>query len=148
MVAKRCLYALDMGKAIERVCDGCHCCASLHQTPSAHIEQSTASPPDSVGQSFAAELIKLSRQLILVLQDCNVLHFLSTSGIEDERHQTLQDDLIQLWIQMRPMDGPPAVICTDPTPGFKALIYDNPLHHHLRQDPQQEFRSGKFSTRT
>ena len=31
---------------------------------------------------------------------------------------------------MRPMDGPPAIIRTDPAPGFKALVNDTSLHQH------------------
>ena len=119
MVVKRYLYALDMDKAIARVCDGCHSCAALRQTPIARIEQSTAPPPDAVGQSFAANLIKRSRQLILVLRE-TVTSYTSSLLVEDERHQTLRDALIPLCIQMRPMNGPPAVIPTDPAPGFRA----------------------------
>ena len=86
-------------------------------------------PPEAVGQSFAADLIKRSRQFILVLRE-TVTSYTSSLLVEDERHQTLRDALIQLCIQMRPMDGPPAVIRTDPTPGFRALINDKLLHHH------------------
>ena len=84
-----------------------HSCAALRQTPIARIEQSTAPPPEAVGQYFAADLIKCSRQLILVLRE-TVTSFTSSLLVEDERHQTLGDALIQLCIQMRPMDGPPS----------------------------------------
>ena len=69
VVVKRYLYALDMDKTIARVCYGCQSCAALRQTPIARIEQSTAPPNEAVGQSFAAVLIKRSRQLILVLRE-------------------------------------------------------------------------------
>ena len=118
-----------MDKAIARVCDGFHSCAALRQTPIARIKQSTAPLPEAVGQSYAADLIKRSRQFILVLRE-TVTSYTSSLLVEDERHQTLQDALIQLCIQRRPMDGPPAVIRTDPAPGFRALINDNLLHHH------------------
>ena len=54
----------------------------------------------------------------------------STLLLENERHRTLQDALIQLYIRKRPMDGPPAVICTDNPPGFKALVHDKLLHQY------------------
>ena len=47
--------------------------------------------------------------------------FTVTTLLEDERHHTLRDAIIRLCIQMRPVDGPPAVVYTDPTQGFKAL---------------------------
>ena len=31
---------------------------------------------------------------------------------------------------MRPLDGPLAIICTDPAPGFKAPVNDQLLHQH------------------
>ena len=84
-----------------------HSCAAPRQTPIARIEQSTAPPPETVGQYFAADLIKRSRQLILVLRE-TVTSYTSSLLLEDERHQTLRDAIIQLCIQMRPMDGPPS----------------------------------------
>ncbi|KAJ8349524.1 hypothetical protein SKAU_G00246540 [Synaphobranchus kaupii] len=128
-VIKRYLYALDLDKAVERVSDGCHSCAALRRSPGAKVEQSTPPPPDAVGVSFAADVLKRSRQVILVLRE-TVTSFTSTLLISDERHETLRDALIQLCIQMRPMDGPLAVVRTDPAPGFKALVGDGFLHQH------------------
>ena len=42
----------------------------------------------------------------------------------DERRDTMRDSLINLCIGLRPLDGPPAVILTDPAPGFAALAND------------------------
>ena len=129
MVTKRYLFALDMDKAIERVVKSCTSCAALSQTPLARIEQSSCDPPDAVGISFAADVLKRSRQLILVLRE-SVTSYTSTMVIEDERHHTLRDALVRLCIQLRPLDGPPAVIRTDPAPGFKSLVNDQLLQHH------------------
>ena len=126
---KRYLYALDIDKAIDRVTQGCHQCAALRQTPKACEEQTTSLPPEAVGVSFAADVIKRSKQLILVLREC-VTSFTATTLLEDERHHTLRDAIIRLCIQMRPLDGPPAVVRTDPAPGFKALTEDQQLKHH------------------
>ncbi|XP_044183898.1 uncharacterized protein LOC122964389 [Acropora millepora] len=77
MVTKRYLFALDMDKAIERVVRSCTSCAALSHTPQARIEQSSCEPPDAVGISFAADVLKRSRQLILVLRE-SVTSYTST----------------------------------------------------------------------
>ena len=118
-----------MDKAIEHVVRSCSSCAALSQTPQARIEQSSCEPPDAVGIFFAAHVLKRSRHLILVLRE-SVTSYTSTMVIEDERHHTLRDALVRLFIQLRPLDGPPAVIRTDPAPGFKSLVNDQYLQHH------------------
>ena len=126
LVVKRYLYALDLDKAVSRVSDGCHFCAAIRNSPVARIDQSTSSPPDAIGRSFAADVIKRSRQLIFVLRE-TVTSYTSSVSLQDERHQTLRDAIIKLCLEMRPMDGPPAVIRTDPAPGFRALVNDTLL---------------------
>ena len=37
---------------------------------------------------------------------------------------------VTIYVQMRPLDGPPAVVRTDPAPDFKALTDDQQLKHH------------------
>ena len=125
MVAKRYLYARDLDKAVSRVSDGCHSCAAIRSSPTVRIGQSTSPPPDANGRSFAADVIKRSRQLIFVLCE-TVTSYTSSVSLEDERHQTLRDAIVKLCLELRPMDGPPTVIRTDPAPDFKALV-DEPL---------------------
>ena len=129
MVVKRYLYALDLDKAVSRVSDGCHSCAAIRSSPTARIDQSTSPPPDAIGRSFAADVIKRSRQLIFVLRE-TVTSYTSSVSLEDERHQTLRDANVKLCLELRPMDGAPAVIRTDPAPGFKALVNDPLLKKH------------------
>ena len=64
-----------------------------------------------------------------MLREC-VTSFTATTLLEDERHHTLRDAIIRLCVHMRPLDGPPAIIRTDPAPGFKALTEDQQLKHH------------------
>ena len=129
MVVKRYLYALDLDKAVSRVSDGCHSCAAIRSSPTARIDQSTSPPPDAIGRSFAADVIKRSRQLIFVLRE-TVTSYTSSVSLEDERFQTLRDANVKLCLELRPMDGAPAVIRTDPAPGFKALVNDPLLKKH------------------
>jgi hypothetical protein len=129
MVTRRYLFALDMDKAIERIIDGCHHGTSLIRCPHTTVEQSTTPSPETVGVSFAADAIKRNRQLILVLREC-ITSFTTTTLIQDERHQSLRDALVRLCFELRPLDGPPAVIRTDPAPGFKVLVNDPRLRSH------------------
>ena len=107
----------------------CQQCAALRKTPKVREEQSTSLPPDAVGVSFAADVIKPSRQLVLVLREC-VTSFTVTTLLEDERHHALGDAIIRLCAQLSPLDGPPAVVRTDLASGFKALAEDQQLKHH------------------
>jgi hypothetical protein len=125
-VVKRYLFALDMDKTIDWVSKACHQCSALQQTPTARIEQSSCSPPETVGTLFAADVIKRSKQLILVVREC-VTSFTATSILENECRDTLRDALICLCIHLRPLDVPLAVVRTDPAPGFKALTEDKLL---------------------
>ena len=128
MVVKRYLYALDLDKAVSRVSDGCHSCAAIRSSPNARIDRSTSPPPDPIGRSFAAD-IKRSRQLIFVLRE-TVTSYTYSVSLEHERHQTLRDAIVKLCLELRPMDGPPAVIRTDPAHGLKPLVDDPLLKKH------------------
>ena len=105
--------------AIDRVTQACHHCAALRQTLKVREEPSS----DAVGVSFAANVINRSRQLVLVLRECETT-FTAATLLEDERHYTLCDALIRLCVPIRPLHGPPAIIRTDPASGFKALTED------------------------
>ena len=122
-VMHRYLYALDLDKAIDTASRSCHQCASLRDTPHTTIPQSTGNPPEVVGISYAADVIKREKQLILVLREC-VTSDTASCLIDDERRDTLRDSLVKLCIGLRKLDGPPAVIRTDPAPGFAALVKD------------------------
>ena len=67
-----------MDKAVDRVTTSCHHCASLHTVPTTVVKQSTNSPPDTVGISFAADVIKRAKQFILVLRECVTSYTVST----------------------------------------------------------------------
>ena len=98
-------------------------------SPTARVNQSSSPPPEAIGQSFAADVMKRSRQLMFVLRE-TVTSFTCSLFLENGRHQTLRDAIIKLCLEMRLMDGPPAVIRTDPAPGLKALPNDPLLKKH------------------
>ena len=118
-----------MDASIQRVADGCHQCAALKKAPTVMHDQSTSDPPEVVGAAFAADVFRRERQFILVVREC-VTSFTLTSIIENERSETLRDALLRLCVGVCPLDGPFAVIRTDPAPGFAALEGDEVLAKH------------------
>ena len=129
LVTQRYLFALDMDKAIAHVATSCHHCSSQRAVPTTMVQQSTNPTTDTVGISFAADVIRWARQFILVLCEC-VTSCTASTLLLNGRHDTLRDALISLCIEMRPLDGPFAVVRTDPAPCFLALDNDSVLHEH------------------
>jgi hypothetical protein len=56
--------------------------------------------------------------------------FTKAISIPSEKHGDLRDALILLIADLIPMEGPPAVVRTDPAPGFKSLINDEYLRQY------------------
>ena len=129
MVTQRYLSALDMDKAVDHVTTSCHHCASLHTVPTTVVKQSTNPAPDTVGISFAADVIKRAKQFILVLRECVTSYTVSTL-LPNKCHDMPCDALISLCINMQPLDSPLAVIRTETAPCFMALDNDPVLHDH------------------
>ena len=128
-MTRRYFFALDLVKNIEEVTSSCHQCASLRQTPLTRAEQTSEEPPPSIGLSYAADVLKRTRQNILVVRECST-SYTRAVVIPDERKESLRDALLTLCIELRPLDGPPAVVRTDNGPGFASLQGDRVLQQH------------------
>lgn len=128
-VVNRFFFALDMDKAINNTSDKCHQCTVLKSSPKFQPEHSSSQPPDKVGYLFAVDVLKRERQLILVLREY-ITSYTRTLLIENERHETLREGLLILCLELLPLDGPFAVIRTDPAPGFTALVNNKLLAKH------------------
>ena len=115
-----------MDNVITRVTQACHQCLALKQVPLCQVPRSTSCPPDVVGVSFATDMIKRNLQLIAVMRE-TVASYTVTCLIAKERHEMLQDTLLLLCIGLRPLDGPPAIVRTDPASGVKTLLGDGLL---------------------
>ncbi|XP_060598210.1 uncharacterized protein LOC132751998 [Ruditapes philippinarum] len=122
-VLKRHFYALDMSQAVERVSDMCHSCASLRKLPTGFCTQSSEDPPEVVGMSFAADVMKRNKQLVLVLRETSTSYTVA-SIVENERRDTIRDSLVCLCTELHPIHGPPAVIRVDAAPCFTSLRDD------------------------
>ncbi len=123
---RRQFFALDMDRLIDEVSESCHMCASLKCIPKHLNEQSTGDPPEAVGVSFAADIIKRCRQLIFVLRECSTSYTRSLL-IPNEQANSIRTALVSLCLDIRPMEGPMAVVRVDPGPGFIALQNDTTL---------------------
>ena len=125
---QRQFFALDMTDVISRVTSACHACASLKSFPSSLVKQSSDDPPEVVGASFAADVIKRHRQLILVFREYT-MSFTASCLVHDEKHDALRDALTQLIVGLYPLDGPRAIIHVDPSPGFQSMANNDTLNH-------------------
>ena len=128
MVLQRQFFALDMNNTISCVTSACHTCASLLSFPPSLVSQSSDDPPEVVGVSFAADVIKCHHQSILVLQECTT-SFSASCLISDKRHDTLRDALRQLSIGLHSLDSPRAIVHVDPAPGFVSMSNNDSLKH-------------------
>ena len=128
-VVKRYFFALNMDSAIKEVCSSCHECQALMSFPKHIIEQSTSDPPEQLGTQFSADVVKRNLQLIIVIRE-NVSSYTWTKLIGSELGTELRDSLIQLLVEYCPLTGPPAVVRTDPGPGFNAIRNDPKLELH------------------
>ena len=119
----RYFYALDLDNALQQVNANCHTCVSLQKLPSSNPPETTSEPPPVIGHSFAADVLRLNKQFILILRE-TVTSFTSACLIESEEHSALRDGLINLSINLRPLDGPTSIVRVDPAPGFTKLFQD------------------------
>ena len=138
----RYFYALDPDKGIEVTSKPCHQCATLKRVLS--VEQSsTSDPPFCVGSVFASDVIRRSRQMILVVRK-TVTSVTSAMVINGETHYALRDGLLPLLFPLHPIDAPTATIRTDPAPGFTTLRNDSILtsynikHKNINKNPIAE----------
>ena len=115
-----------MDKELQLVSTNCHTCSSLAKLSHPPPPASTSVPPSRLGTTFAADVIKCNRQLILLLRE-TVSSLTSACLVESEKAGHLRDGLIQLCVPLRPLDGPPALIRVDPGPGFNSLKDDKLL---------------------
>ena len=118
----RYFFALDVDKAIDLVFSSCHTCESVKSIPKHFQLQLGEEAPRSIGVSFAADVARRHRQLILVLRK-TVYSYTLTTLIKSEKHEDLRNALISLCSQLRSLHDGGA-------PGFCALATDPILLSH------------------
>ena len=118
-------FALDSDQAVDRVCGACHHCTSLLTMPHQPRPQTSEPPPDRVGVSYAADVMKRYKQLVLVLRE-TVTSFTATMCLASERHGDLREGIIMLVSQLQPPSESNVFIRVDSAPGLAALK-DDPM---------------------
>ena len=101
-------------------------CASLRKVPKSLIPESSSSPPESVGCSFAADVMNRERQKILVVREY-VSSLTRAAILPSEKHEDIRSAVISLIHDIIPLEGPHAIVRTDNAPGFQPLVNDQLL---------------------
>ena len=96
-------YALDLHKAIDHTYNSCHTCLSLQKFPDSLIKQTSEDPPETIGLSFAADILKRERQYVLILRE-KVTSYTKASTVHDEKQTTLREALACLATELHPLD--------------------------------------------
>ena len=91
--------------------------------------QSSVEAPGSIGVSFAADVARRHRQLILVLRE-TVSSYTLTTLVKSEKHEDLRNALIVLCSQLSSLHDGGVTVRVDPAPGFCALASDPILLSH------------------
>ena len=68
LVMKRHFCVLHLTKAIELTYNSYRTCLSLQKFPDSLVKQTSEDPPESIGVSFAGDILKRDRQLILLFR--------------------------------------------------------------------------------
>ncbi|KAL9979400.1 hypothetical protein ACROYT_G017059 [Oculina patagonica] len=108
----------DLDKALDRCSQCCHLCSSLKKVPSRLVEKSTFDPPDGIGISLAADIIKRYRQLVVRE---TATSFTAVCLLDDERNESIRSGLLRLCLELRPLAAPP---------GFTSLSNDATLQQY------------------
>ena len=125
----RYFFALDVDKAIDFVSSSCHTCQSVKSIPKQFQPQSCEEAPRSIGVSFAADVARRHRQMILVLRE-TVSSYTLTTLIKSEKHDDLRNAIIVLCSQLRSLQDGGTTVRVDPAPGFCSLANDPILLSH------------------
>jgi hypothetical protein len=124
----RYFFALDFDKTGTAISSSCIHCSSLQKVPKYVRPQSSEEPPKRIGTSFAADIIKRYKQLILLLRE-TVSSYTVTMFIPSERHDDIREGLIILCSTLGLIDGN-VQVRVDPAPGFASLTGDPILKKH------------------
>ncbi len=101
-VISRYFYALDLAGCVERVLQACHQCLALSNVPASLSESTTSDPPVTIGRSFAADVMKRQKQVILVLREA-VTSYTRACILIDEKMETLRNGLLLLCMDLQPL---------------------------------------------
>ena len=125
----RFFFALDMDSAINVTVSACPHCTALKALPCSMEPQSTSPPPNVMGQTFAADVMRQFRQCVLVLRD-TVSCYTKTINIADDKRDTLRTALLTLCSELGCLGDAGITIRVDGAPGFTILANDTNFQKH------------------
>ena len=120
-IFNRYFFALDTDKLIGQITSSCHQCAAVKQIPHSLITQSSSIPPDSVGQSFAADIIKRAKQKNFIMRE-TITSYTVAEIIKNETASALNEAILKACCRFRPSEAAPATIRVDPAPAHQSLF--------------------------
>jgi hypothetical protein len=127
-VCNRYFYAINMDKVSTQVANACDVCTALQYVPSGLVEQSSEPPPSHVGSSYALDLMKRYKQLILILRE-TVTSFTGTMIVHSERKEDLRSAIIVMCSSMKSCSMM-IEVRIDNAPGLVPLVNDEFLLDH------------------
>lgn len=123
-VVGRYFFALDLDRYVHETTASCQICAAVRDIPHALIKQSTGPPPDTIGQTFAADIVKRHRQKIFIMRE-TVTSYTTASIIKDETTEAVTEAILAACSKLRPACASEIVIRVDPASAHKSLFKDN-----------------------
>ena len=114
-------FALNLDKTAAEVFNSCYHCAALRDVPRAMIKQTTDDPPSTVGEKYAADVIKRCGQKILVLRE-SVSSYTSAEIINTENAKDVSESLVRQCNILRPSSVTDITVRVDPAPAHESLF--------------------------
>ena len=118
----RYFYAIGGDVVIKSVVGNCHQCSALKKVPKEMFEQTSSASPTSIGQQFAADVIKRNRQAIFAIRDIHSA-YTTAAVIPDETASSLRSALLTGAF----FRAPTCSVRVDNAPGFRSLKGDSVL---------------------
>ena len=81
-IVQRAFYIINADSLVTSTTQACSTCSALQKFPRHFTEQSTGEPPAAIGISFAADVLKCEKQVILVIRE-NVTAYTEATIIEN-----------------------------------------------------------------
>ena len=116
----RYFYSIASDNVIKSIIENCQQCVSMKKVPKEVFEQTSSASPTSIGQQFAADVIKRNKQAIFSLRDIHSA-FTTAMIVPDETGPSLRGALISCSSNLR---APTCSVRLDNAPGLITLKND------------------------
>ena len=121
-VFERYFHGYQLGTIFKEISENCSKCQARKKVPKEFKEFKSVTNPSSPGENFVSDVMKRSKQLILVTRDA-FSDFVTTSFIPSEKAQDLKEGLIATTNPVRKWSA--LSVRVDSAPGFLSLENSN-----------------------